>query len=326
MWQLRFEKDAKKMINFWWEHGRVADFWSIVHLLTWFIIWIVAYLTWLPFISLFFIITILLIGYELFEMKEWVIEDIWNSLADVIIWLIWFIISYFLMRYIEPNMFYIILFFMVIWWCIWILDYIGYKTYIKRAIKDTTTKEYVYVFIDEYKVIFCLWSLLIVWFIAFFDVKYAIATLWLSYIIFSYLFYKKKLDLALLIAFLFAFFVTSHASYYYDSLNIFIGNINLFPLISRTAALILLRDLYHMSYMKYKLLCFSLLYLIILFSLEYIWYYYLWIHIDKDYPSLLWLGIIHGPLIIHIFYPSAGIVYLVIMYYVDKYLKTKDSI
>ena len=54
----------------------------------------------------------------------------------------------------------------------------------------------------------------------------------------------------------------------------------------------------------------SALYLIVLFTIEYVGYYLLGIRIAGQYPSLLGTGIIHGSLSIHLFYLLAGPLYL----------------
>ena len=59
----------------------------------------------------------------------------------------------------------------------------------------------------------------------------------------------------------------------------------------------------------------ALLYLIVLFAVEYIGYNLINIQLASDYPSLLGLGILHGPIGMKAFYLGAGPVYIIVSEY-----------
>lgn len=156
-------------------------------------------------------------------------------------------------------------------------------------------------------------------FIFLFDIKIGIAWITFVFLLIIYLIYKKRIGQEMIIAILFALFITSYHTYIYSTINFTIGTINIFPLIMWTAGLVILREAYEISSIKFKLIVFSVIYLLILFIIEYIGYYHLGIRINGDYPSLLGTGIIHGPTIIHLFYVLAGPIYLLI----TDYLRVK---
>lgn len=163
-------------------------------------------------------------------------------------------------------------------------------------------------------IITILLSLIIVFFV---EIKIGIAFFCALSLVLAYRFYKDKIGQELVIAFLFSLIVTSYFSYEYTKFNFSIGTVNIFPLISWTFGLVLLREIYEKS--KNKLIISCLIYWVSLFILEYIGYYLLGIRLNSSYPSLLGLGIIHGSLFLKIFYIVAGPVYLLI----TDYLKVK---
>lgn len=137
-------------------------------------------------------------------------------------------------------------------------------------------------------------------------------------IIMIYTYKKEEIGRELLIAVFFALFVTSYFSYNYTSINYLIGKINLFPFIAWTAGLIFTREVYKklpFKKEKSKLYVITGLYLILLFSIEYIGYYLLNIQLSSNYPSLLGIGIIHGPIGMKAFYLGAGPLYIIITNY-----------
>lgn len=151
------------------------------------------------------------------------------------------------------------------------------------------------------------------------DFKAALSWLCGVYLLHRCLLYRRADIVKLLIAFLFALFITSYHDYTYNSANIFIGQINVFPLLAWTAGLVFLRECYERVGMRNKILYVSVAYLCVLFALEFLGYYFLQIQIAAPYPSLLGTGIIHGPPIIHVFYVVAGPLYLL----VTDYLRVK---
>ena len=131
--------------------------------------------------------------------------------------------------------------------------------------------------------------------------------------------YKNKVGQELIIAFLIAIGLTSYFLYSYTSFNIFLGKINLFPLISWTFGLVLLREVYERINVKNKFVLTSLLYWIVLLVVEYIGYYLFKIELNTNFPSLFNLGVIHGPMGMKVFYLLAGPTYL----WITNYLKVE---
>lgn len=80
-----FEHTASKLIHFGWEHGRYADFWSLVHLLSGLTFGGVAFFLHIP--SLYALIAILVgaIVYEALELGAGVVEDAENAITDIIL-------------------------------------------------------------------------------------------------------------------------------------------------------------------------------------------------------------------------------------------------
>jgi len=147
---------------------------------------------------------------------------------------------------------------------------------------------------------------------------YSAITLTAFCIIFVLLFrFKKDITGELVIALLFALFITYYQHYVYEGFNFFIGTINVYTFILWTLALVLLRELY--EYLGNRFFITSIIYLILLFSVEYIGYSLLGFHRTGNYPGIFGLDIIHGPPLVHYFYILAGPVYLL----VTKFLKIK---
>ncbi len=151
------------------------------------------------------------------------------------------------------------------------------------------------------------------------DLKSLMIFFFSSVLLVGYITYKDKVGQELIIAFLFAFALTAYFVYEYTTPNLMFGRINLFPLISWTFGLVLLREIYERVNRKNRFLIVSLLYLALLFLVEYAGYYLLGFRLNSSFPSLLNIGVIHAPLGIKIFYVFAGPVYLLI----TDYLKVK---
>ncbi len=151
------------------------------------------------------------------------------------------------------------------------------------------------------------------------EIKLILTLLLLILLIALYINYKKRVSQELIIAFLLSLIITSYHLYEYNNFNIFIGRINLFPLVSWTFGLVILREIYEKFTMKGKLLVASSLYLLILFLVEYTGYHILNIQLKTNFPSLIGLGIIHAPLYMKIFYILTGPIFLAI----TDYLKVK---
>ncbi|MEK6890225.1 MAG: hypothetical protein AABX35_03495 [Nanoarchaeota archaeon] len=153
----------------------------------------------------------------------------------------------------------------------------------------------------------------------FFDAKISVVFICIGLLALRYSIYKEKLGQELVIAFLMALIITSYYVYIYSTSNIFIGRINIFPLLAWTAGLVILREIYEKMKSKHKYLFAVTLYWIVLFALEYIGYYIFEIRLDWNYNGLLGLGIIHGPNFMKFFYLFAGPIYLLL----TDYLKVK---
>jgi len=152
----------------------------------------------------------------------------------------------------------------------------------------------------------------------FIDIKIAAIVFFSVILLMAYVACKEKVGQELIIAFLLAFAVTSYYNYTYTTANIFIGKINLFPLISWTFGLVLLREIYE-KMKDDKFAAITLLYVVSLFVFEYMGYYVFDIRLASSFPSLLGLGIIHAPIGMKIFYILAGPVYIL----VTDYLKVR---
>lgn len=135
----------------------------------------------------------------------------------------------------------------------------------------------------------------------------------------SYITFKEKIGQELIIAFLFALIVTSYYFYEYTTFNLLIGRINLFPLVSWTTALVLLREIYERLKTKHNFILISIIYIMALFVLEYIGFFLLNIRLNNNFSSLFGLGIIHAPLGMKLFYIFAGPIYILI----TNYLKVR---
>lgn len=153
----------------------------------------------------------------------------------------------------------------------------------------------------------------------FIDIKIVISILFFILLILNYIIYKEKIGQELIIAILFALIITSYYLYEYTTTNILIGKINIFPLTAWTAGLVLLREIYEKLKTKHKYLVAYLIYLTILFLVEYIGYYIFKIKLNSNFPSLLGLGIIHATFGTKLIYIVAGPIYLII----TDYLKVK---
>lgn len=153
----------------------------------------------------------------------------------------------------------------------------------------------------------------------FLEIKLVMVVLFSLLLLAGYVIYKEKIGQELIIAFLIALAWTSYYFYEYTSSNLAIGKINLFPLVCWTAGLVLLREIYEKLKGNHRFLKATLIYLLLLFIVEYIGYYPLKIQLNSNFTSLLGIGIIHASPSLKAFYLLAGPVYLLI----TDYLKVK---
>jgi hypothetical protein len=151
------------------------------------------------------------------------------------------------------------------------------------------------------------------------DLKLSLIVLLSLLLLEAYLIWKEKIGKEVVIAFLLALIITSYYSYQYTTSNILIGRINLFPLISWTFGLVLIREIYERINHKNKLLITNLIYWSILLSLEYFFYNLLNIRLDSSYPGLFGLDLMHAQTGMKFFYIFAGPFYLLL----TDYLKLK---
>jgi len=153
----------------------------------------------------------------------------------------------------------------------------------------------------------------------FIDIKLTITIALSLFLLLSYISYKEKIGKEFIIAILFALFITSYYLYEYTTANLYLGKINLFPLVAWTAGLVILREFYEGIKIENKFLLISVIYIGGLFLLEYIGFYIFKIRLNSDFPSLLRFGIIHASLGVKLFYIFAGPLYIII----TDYLKVK---
>lgn len=131
----------------------------------------------------------------------------------------------------------------------------------------------------------------------------------------SYLIWKEKIGREVLIALLLAIIITSYYDYQYTTPNILIGRINLFPLISWTFGLTLLKELHERLNVKHKILVTTIIYWTILLTLEYFFYHILNVRLDSSYPGLFGLDLMHAQTGMKFFYITAGPLYIWIIDY-----------
>jgi len=141
MIRLKFEKEADKVINNGWKHGKYADFWSLVHINTGILVGITAVFFSLPFYYTAIFVAILLFAYEVFEMSVNEVEDFQNVITDIAIAFLGFVFSYTILQYLELSYNVLLFVFALILALSLFLDYLGWKNYI--SIK-TEIAEYEY--------------------------------------------------------------------------------------------------------------------------------------------------------------------------------------
>jgi len=161
--------------------------------------------------------------------------------------------------------------------------------------------------------------LIILPFVIFYDLKLIMVAFFSVTLLEAYIVWKEKIGRELVIAFFLALIVTSYYNYFYTTSNILIGRINLFPLVSWTFGLLLLRELYVRINIKYEMILFILFYLALLLSLEYIFYNFFGVRLYSNYPGLFGLNLMHAPMGMKFFYIVAGPVYLL----TTEYLRLK---
>jgi hypothetical protein len=79
-----FEAPASRIVNFGWQHGRYADYWSFVHALTGIMMGLVAHMLGFEMYLSIAVIFIIATLYEGLEVLAKVAEDIENVIADIV--------------------------------------------------------------------------------------------------------------------------------------------------------------------------------------------------------------------------------------------------
>lgn len=157
-------------------------------------------------------------------------------------------------------------------------------------------------------------------FLFYVDIAWIIILFLLFILVEAYLFWKEKIGQELVVAFFISLFITSYFNYEYESFNLMIGKINIFPLVCWTVGLVFLREIYErISFKKFKFLKICLIYWAVLILIEYLGYNFFGIRLNNNYPGLFGMSLMHSPIFLKIFYFVAGPIYLLI----TDYLKVK---
>lgn len=152
----------------------------------------------------------------------------------------------------------------------------------------------------------------------FFDPKIVIVVLAIVWLALYYVLFREKIGQELLIAFIISFAWTSFAGYVYQGNNLFLGRVNIFPLIAWTGGLVFLREFYeHVK--KWRFLKSVILYWACLIIVELMGYHLFGIKINANYPGLFGLPFLHAPVLWKWFYIFSGPIYLLI----TDYLRVK---
>jgi len=149
----------------------------------------------------------------------------------------------------------------------------------------------------------------------FIDIKTVMIVLFSFLLLEAYIIWKEKIGKELIVAFIIAIAIASYFFYEYTTFNIMIGRLNLFPIVSWTFFLVLLREIYERLNGKYRLVKITLLYIIVLVVLEYVAYNFLGIRLNSNFPGLWKIDALHGPLALKLVYFAVGPLYLMITDY-----------
>ncbi len=121
-----------------------------------------------------------------------------------------------------------------------------------------------------------------------------------------------------LLAFLVALTISAIWTYFnryeYVGNNVYLFNtMNVFPLVLWTLGLTALYVIHTSMKTRYPFFHTVVLYLVSLSIIEAVGYHLLNIRLNSNYPSLLGLGIVHGPFHMKVFYVIAGPVYILLV-------------
>jgi hypothetical protein len=147
------------------------------------------------------------------------------------------------------------------------------------------------------------------------DVKTVMIVLFSLLLLIAYIIYKEKIGQQLVVAFIISLVIASYYFYEYTTFNIMLGSINLFPVISWTFGLVLLREIYEKLKGKYRFIKITIFYIVVLIIIEYIGYNFLGIQLNSNFPGLWQIEVMHSPLVLKLIYFITGPVYLLITDY-----------
>jgi len=167
MIRLKFEKPAKKAINFGWAHGRYADLWSLVHINTGILLAISVYIFKLPLKESSVVVILLLVLYEMFELTTDTIEDIQNSVTDIIVAFASFFVAYFICSSYKISHTAILQIAGAILILTILLDYIGWKKYLKKKLETNKPKAHKYIYLSRTKLTIIISATSIIAFVIF---------------------------------------------------------------------------------------------------------------------------------------------------------------
>ncbi|MCG3769220.1 MAG: hypothetical protein JW384_00340 [Nitrosomonadaceae bacterium] len=145
-----------------------------------------------------------------------------------------------------------------------------------------------------------------------FDAKFTAIGIVLPLIAINLYRHFKHFAIPTLVALCFSVFITTAHYYVYDTPNIYLGHMHIFPLVMWVGGLLLSREIYLLLPVRYKLFAALILYWIVMFSLEYIGYYWVGIRTNTGHPGFLGTEVLHGNLAVHLFYPTAGPIFIIV--------------
>lgn len=152
----------------------------------------------------------------------------------------------------------------------------------------------------------------------------------IAIIVYIFLTIKKKHYVSLLIAFLISLSWTFYYGYNYKGTNLYLlGKINVFALLAWTAGLMILFQVFLLLQKKFgskwKALGLShLVYLALLFPMEWFGYNVLEIQMTSSFHGLFNLELIHGTTTMKVYYVLAGGLYILLLILIGQ-IKDEDS-
>lgn len=156
------------------------------------------------------------------------------------------------------------------------------------------------------------------------DVKMTIAAAALFFLLIMLIRYKKSVMIPLAIAFIASAIWTAIYRYEYIGNNLFLFNrINIFPLVLWTCGLTGLYIIQTHILKRHRFMFGILVYLFFLFALEAVGYHLLHVRLATNYPSLWNSGVIHGSILLKLFYIIAGPMYLLLLRTLQKFPSAK---